>query len=63
MTVHIFFARDTFALLPVEKTIAHVVHKSKELLVAAFDRDKFHELDLVGKDASDVIKDMTIKIK
>ena len=51
-------ARDTFALLPIEKVIVHVVHKSRELLVATFERDKFHELDLVGKDASDIIKQL-----
>ena len=49
-------ARDTFAILPVDKTVIHVLYKTKELLTATFDRDTFHELNLVGKDASETVK-------
>lgn len=54
-------ARDTFALLPVEKTVVHINYNSNELLVANFDRDKFHKLDLVGEDPSDIIKELATK--
>lgn len=54
-------ARDTFALLPVEKTIVHINHSGKEILSVTFDRDKFHESNLVGKDASGVIKELSTK--
>lgn len=49
-------ARDTFALLPVDKAVIHVLYKTKELLTATFGRDTFHELNLVGKDASETVK-------
>lgn len=53
-------ARDTFALLPVEKTIVHVMHKGKEILNASFDREKIHELNVVGLDASDLVKQVAL---
>lgn len=53
-------ARDTFALLPVEQTIVHVVHKGKEILNASFEREKIHELDIVGLDASDLVKQVAV---
>ena len=53
-------ARDTFALLPVEQTIVHVMHKGKEILNASFDRKKIHELDVVGLDASDLVKQIAV---
>lgn len=53
-------ARDTFALLPVEKTIVHVMHKEKEILDASFDREKIHELNIVGLDASDLVKQIAV---
>ena len=56
-------ARDTFALLPVEKAIVHVNQGSKAILFATFGRDNFHESNLIGKDASDVIQSLAIKTK
>lgn len=53
-------ARDTFALLPVEQTIVHVMYKGKEILNASFERDKIHELDVVGLDASDLVKQVAV---
>lgn len=53
-------ARDTFALLPVEKTIVHVMHKGKEILNASFDREKIHEFNIVGLDASDLLKEVAV---
>ncbi|MBQ9940013.1 MAG: DUF4236 domain-containing protein [Clostridia bacterium] len=53
-------ARDTFALLPVEKTIVHVVHKGKEIVNASFCREKIHELDVVNLDASDLVKQVAV---
>lgn len=49
-------ARDTFALLPVEKVVIHLIYKNKELLTATFARDSFNKLNLTGKDASDILK-------
>ena len=51
-------ARDTFALLPVEKTIIHVMYNGNEILNASFDREKIHELNVVGLDASDLLKEV-----
>lgn len=51
-------ARDTFALLPIEKVIVHIVYRAKELLSVTFDRTTFHELDFVGKDPSDTLKNL-----
>ena len=53
-------ARDTFALLPVEQTIVHVMYKGKEILNASFERDKIHELNVVGLDASDLVKQVAV---
>ena len=55
-------ARDTFALLPVEKTIVHVMHKGKEILNASFDREKIHDLSVVGLDASDLLKEVAVLV-
>lgn len=51
-------ARDTFALLPIEKVVVHLIYKYKELLTAAFVRDSFNKLNLTGKDASDILKQL-----
>lgn len=51
-------ARDTFALLPVENTIVHVLYKGAEILNAYFDREDFHKQNLQGKDPSDIIKEL-----
>lgn len=51
-------ARDTFALLPVEKTLVHVNYKAKEVLASTFSRETFNTIDLFGKDASDIIKQL-----
>lgn len=53
-------ARDTFALLPIEKTIIHVMHKGKEIINASFEREKIHELDVIGLDASDLMKQVAV---
>ncbi len=53
-------ARDTFALLPVEQTIVHVLHEGTEILHASFEREKIHELNVVGMDASDLIKQVAV---
>ena len=53
-------ARDTFALLPVEQTIVHVLHKGKEILNVTFERDKIHKLNVVGLDASDLIRQVAV---
>ena len=53
-------ARDTFALLPVEKTIVHVMHKEKEILNASFDRETIHKLNIAGLDASDLLKEVAV---
>lgn len=53
-------ARDTFALLPVEQTIVHVLHKGKEILNASFEREKIHELNVDGFDASDLVKQVAV---
>lgn len=52
--------RDTFALLPVEQTIVHVLHKGKEILNASFEREKIHKLDVVGLDASNLVKQVAV---
>lgn len=51
-------ARDTFALLPIEKVVVHITLKSKKLISLTVNRDKFHQLNLIGRDASDVIKQL-----
>ena len=51
-------ARDTFALLPIEKVTVCVLYDSKQLLKKCFERSKFHEKDLKGKDASDIIREL-----
>lgn len=53
-------ARDTFALLTVEKTIVHVMHKEKEILNASFDRETIHKLNITGLDASDLLKEVAV---
>lgn len=53
-------ARDTFALLPIEQTIVHVLHKGKEILNASFEREKIHELNVDGLDASDLVKQVAV---
>lgn len=55
-------ARDTFALLPVEQTIVHVLHKGKEILNVTFERQKIHKLDVVGLDASDLVRQVAVFI-
>lgn len=50
--------RDTFALLPVEKIVVHVMHMGKEILNSTFERKNFHELSLNGKDPSDIVKEL-----
>ena len=52
-------ARDTFALLPVEKVTVHINYKSEEIRVVTFERERFHEIDFTGKDPSDTINDLT----
>ena len=52
-------ARDTFALLPVDKVTIHINYKAKEIRVVTFEREKFHEIDFTGKDPSDTINNLT----
>ena len=49
-------ARDTFALLPVEMVSVKVMYKNDCVLTKDFNREKFIESDLHGKDPSDIIK-------
>ena len=51
-------ARDTFAILPVEEVVVNALYKTQKLLSVTLERSKFHNVNLEGKDASDIIKYM-----